>query len=261
MAITLLSSPTATDPQSSGLPCLFRVTSDSTDVTTEIECKVYYKYNDGDFYKLAATKRRTKEVGYDYFEFDISSVLDPLIISNVSTESTGLRTNNSSLMFTLYFAEYYPSFTIHDVLTTSEWYMVKTKLYHIETQNIGTGSVWFMNGAGTSNFLTDNHDQYIRANEGIQLGILVAHTDPVVRVREYKNDGSSANVTYELPDYVYSRYLWDWKIDSSKVVTLNTIFPSQTSNYSTGSSGTVGLEYMPNANGNMVGGITLTSSQ
>jgi hypothetical protein len=223
MAITSLSQPSV--PISAGMPVIFKVTSSSTDITTVIQCKVYYRRNLDEFYTLAATQIQSKVPYTDYYEFNIASVCEKLLTSNYQTGSTGLVTGieNSAININVDFTEYYPSsaFVAVGTLRIEAFYVANTKLYHTETQSITTGSDWYMDGAASHKFLTDAPlISYIRASERIQLGFLTSFTDPIIKVRETKNNGSTATVSYELPDTTYSPYLWNWAVDENEIVTI-----------------------------------------
>ena len=138
MAITSLSQPSV--PISAGMPVIFKVTSSSTDITTVIQCKVYYRRNLDEFYTLAATQIQSKVPYTDYYEFNIASVCEKLLTSNYQTGSTGLVTGieNSAININVDFTEYYPSsaFVAVGTLRIEAFYVANTKLYHTETQKV-----------------------------------------------------------------------------------------------------------------------------
>lgn len=261
MAITAILSPDTL--VSTGCPAIFRVTTNSTDITTEIQCKVFFRRRPDDFFRIAATKQRAKEAGYSYYEFNVTSVLANLLSQDYKTGSTGLSTNaeNCAIEYVVYFAEWYPSsaFVKQATLTTASFYACNTNLYHTETQSVFTGSDWYMDGVASHKFLTDSpSSQYIRASERIQLDFLTSYTDPCVRVRETKNDLSTNTVEYELPNTTYNTYLWDWGVDADEVVTIETPELYTIATYIEANNGTYG--YMPDNLNNMWGGVILTDN-
>ena len=224
MAITSLSVPTV--PISSWMPIIFQVLSDSSDITTEIQAKIYYRRNAAEFYTLAATQMQQKKHSTTYFEFNVSNVCDKLLTADYATGSTAITTNaiNSSIEIVLIYTEYYPSssFAAHDTFTSSSYVVTNTKLYATETQSIASGSTYFMDSApATKKFLTDSPSTApIRANERIQLGFLCHYTDPAIKVRETKIDLSTNTTEYEIPNYTLSPYLWNWSVNASNIVSI-----------------------------------------
>lgn len=224
MAITVYSTP---DPVLClGMPVIYRVLSDSTDITTVIQAKLYYRRSEDKFFSLASTSVQQKAVGVDYFEFNFSSPLGKLLTSDYKTGSTELTTKleNCAIEWAVRFTEYYPSslFVSHGTSAyATGFYFLNTNLYKTETQSVYTGSKWYLNGASTTNkFLTDSPStQNLRALERIQLGFLTSYSDPIIKVRETKNNLSTATVTYEIPDVAYSFYVWDWVVSALNIVT------------------------------------------
>jgi hypothetical protein len=231
MAITSLLSPSI--PVSSKTPIIFRVTSNSTDITTQIQLKVRYRRNQDEFYKLAATQIQSKVPFTNYFEFNIASVCDKLLTSDYKEGSIEVGTNaeNSAINVIVDFTEYYPSsaFVAVDTLKIEGFIVQNTDLYFTETQSIAIGSQWYLSGASTTNkFLTDSPaSQYLRANERIQLDFLTANTAHRIRIREYKINGSTSTASINMATSSYSEYLWNWQVNQNEVVT---IVPRNTTN-------------------------------
>jgi len=118
------------------------------------------------------------------------------------------------------FTEYYPSslFAAHDTLTTSTYTALNIGILTGETQTLDQ---WYMTALGSKKFLTDSPlIQPIRASERIQLGFITSETDPIVKVKETKNNLTNATTSYALPDTSYYTYLWDYTVDADEVVTL-----------------------------------------
>lgn len=263
MAITTYSAPDVV--ANLGTPILYRVLSSSTDVTTVIQLKLYYRRSEDDFYTLASTSIQSKVIGKDYFEFNLSGALSKLLTSDYQTGSTAFKTQceNSAIEYVVKFTEYYPSsafVAVGTITYATGFYFVNTQLFKTETQSVYTGSDWYMDGAGSHKFLTDSPStQYIRASERVQLGMITSYTDPVIKVMETKNNGSTATVMYELPNTTYTPYLWDWTINANEVVSIT---PRITGNEGTVwalSSGSAYL-YMADTNGTMWGGVNLIAN-
>lgn len=265
MAITLITAPT--EIKSTSSPIIFRVTSTSTDITTEIKGEVWYRRNQEDFYTLAGTQLQKKSVGYAYYEYNIASVVDKLLTSDYQTGSTGVYTNidNSAIEIVLRFTEYYPSsaFVAVASTTTGSYYVCNTKLYHTETQSLAAGgNDWYMNGTNANKFLTDAPlITYIRASERVQLGFLTSFTDPCIVLRETKNNLSTASVEYALPDATFTRYLWNWAVDEDEVVTMVQDLPfTGTAFINAISAAPSGYIYKADSDNKMWGAIKLLTS-
>lgn len=263
MAITTYSAPDVVT--NLGTPILYRVLSSSTDVTTVIQLKLYYRRSEDDFYTLASTSIQSKVIGKDYFEFNLSGALSKLLTSDYQTGSTAFKTQceNSAIEYVVKFTEYYPSsafVAVGTITYATGFYFVNTQLYKTETQSVYTGSDWYMDGAGSHKFLTDSPStQYIRASERVQLGMITSYTDPVIKVRETKNNGSNATVMYELPDANYQFYLWNWEIDENNVVTILPSISGLESNI-VSLSATSFYKYMNDGSGTMYGGVRLVGN-
>lgn len=262
MAITIIS-PQPDDVSSTGNIILLRVTSDSTDVTTKIQCKLYYRRNQDEFYILASVQTQNKAYGKNYFEFNIGTALNELLTHDLASGSTGLSTGveHSAIQYQCYLTEYYPdtAFAAHDATITGTFVACNTNQYKTETVGVYTGSDWYMDAAGSHKFLTDSPSSVpIRSSERIQLDFLTSYTDPVIKVKETKNNGSNATVTYELPDATYQTYLWDFLVDDAGIVTIAPVWPSVALAYFiTPPTGTSGYRYMADQNNVMWGGLRM----
>ena len=262
MAITLTTAPS--DTSSTKSPIIFRVTTDSTDITTQIQCKIYYRRIQTDYFTLTSTKLQKIVVGKNYYEFNVASILDKLLTADIKTGSTGVITDlgNSAIEYVLYFAEYYPFPlpVLNATTTTGFYYACNTGLYHTETQSVGTGTDWYMDGVASHKFLTDSPIIIpIRASERIQLDFLTSYTDPVIKVRETKDNLSTSTVTHELPNTTYTRFLWSWTVSASGTITILTELPYTYLNIIS-LSGTSFYKYMADSTGIMYGGVRLAGN-
>ena len=262
MAITVYDSPDVVSSVNSDI--IFDVTTDSTDITTKIIAIVFYRRKQSDFYRVASKKSQGKKTGYNYFRFNLKGVLRTILEADYQEGSTGIYTNitNSSIEYFVKFTEYYPipNPTAHASTNSSSFYAVNTNILNTETQGVYTGSDWYMDGVASHKFLTNSPSSLpIRASERIQLGFLTSYTDPIVKLTEIKNNGSSATTTYSIGNQTYNHYLWDWTVDSLEEVAIETEDLYTETTYVEALSATSDYKYMPDNVNKMWGGVKLVA--
>lgn len=262
MAITVFNSPGVVSSVKSDI--VFDVVSDSTDTTTKVVAILFYRLRQDSFYRIASRKEQSKRNGYNYFRFNFSANLDTVLNNTYQTGSTALKTNTEcSCQYFVKFIEYYPSsaYVAHDELDTGSFYACNTVVLPTETQGVYTGSSWYMDGVASHKFLTNSlSNQTIRSEERIQLGFLTSYTDPVVKVQEVKYNATSATTTYSIGNQTYNTYLWDWTVDESNVVTIETEeLYTQTDYFEAVPTATADapFKYMPDNSYKMWGGVKL----
>lgn len=262
MAITVYAQPDTVCSARSNV--IFDVVTDSTDITTKIVAQVFYKTRQDDFYRRAGRKEQTKRAGYNYYRFNVAGLLEKLLSHNYQEGATGIKTNcdKSSIEFFVRFTEYYPSTAYVAVASanSSTFYANNVGILTTETQGTFTGSDWYMDGVASHKFLTNSPNiQPIRASERVQLGFLTSYTDPIISLRETKNNLSTSTVTYQIGNQNYETYLWDWSVDEDEVVTIGTPNLYAENVYIDGISTSPAAEYkyMPDSTNKMWGGIQL----
>lgn len=262
MAITVYAQPDTVCSARSNV--IFDVVTDSTDITTKIVAQVFYKTRQDDFYRRAGRKEQTKRAGYNYFRFNVAGLLEKLLSHNYQESGTAIKTNidKSSIEFFVRFTEYYPSTAYVAVASTnsSTFYANNVGILTTETQGTFTGSDWYMDGVASHKFLTNSPSiQPIRASERIQLGFLTSYTDPIISVRETKNNLSTSTTTYSIGNQTYNTYLWDWSVDEDEVVAIGTPNLYTGTTYIEALSATSFYKYMPDSTNKMWGGVRLVA--
>ena len=262
MAITVYAQPDTVCSARSNV--IFDVVTDSTDITTKIVAQVFYKTRQDDFYRRAGRKEQTKRAGYNYFRFNVAGLLEKLLSHNYQEGGTAIKTNinKSSIEFFVRFTEYYPSTAYVAVASTnsSTFYANNVGILTTETQGTFTGSDWYMDGVASHKFLTNSPSiQPIRASERIQLGFLTSYTDPIISLRETKNNLSTSTTTYSIGNQTYNTYLWDWSVDEAEVVTIGTPNLYAGNIFIEALSATSFYKYMPDSTNKMWGGVRLVA--
>jgi len=244
---------------------IFDVITDSTDITTKIVCEIFYRTRQDSFYRLAGSKEQNKLAGYNYFRFNLAGALNNLLTENYQESSTGIKTNidKSSLDYFVVFTEYYPStaFVAEDTLTSGVYYANNVGILKTEVQGTYTGSDWYMDGTASHKFLTDSQSsQLVRASERLQLGFLTSFSDPVVKLKETKNNLSTNTVTHAIGNQTYNKYLWDYYVDEDEVVSIGTEGLYASTVYITSLTGTSFYKYMPDNLNRMWGGVRMVAT-